>query len=129
MRKNERLERLVADEVVDCSEGDIEQRVTWLKELQRDVEERTSPLEPRLFSKLGDETRYTIMRVLHAADKELCSCEIEGFLDVSESAQSHAISDLVDVGLVERQKEGKWRYYTVTERAEALLDALDTTDL
>ena len=128
MQENERLRRLVADEVADCTEGDIEDRLEWLQDLEEEVDTRTSAIEPRLFSKLGDETRYTIVRVLHAADKDLCGCELEPFLDVSESARSHALSDLVDVGLVERRKEGKWRYYTVTETAEALLDSLDSVD-
>jgi DNA-binding transcriptional ArsR family regulator len=46
---------------------------------------------------------------------------------VSESAVSHALADLVDAGLVDRRKAGKWRYYRTTDRAARLLDALDAT--
>jgi DNA-binding transcriptional ArsR family regulator len=40
---------------------------------------------------------------------------------------SHALSDLHDAGLVTRRKDGTWRYYEPTDRAVALLDALDRT--
>jgi DNA-binding transcriptional ArsR family regulator len=46
---------------------------------------------------------------------------------VSDSAISHALSDLRDAGLVTRRKDGTWRYYEATDRAEALLAALDDT--
>jgi DNA-binding transcriptional ArsR family regulator len=46
---------------------------------------------------------------------------------VSESAVSHALGDLTTAGLVDRRKDGRWRYYAVTERATALLSALDAT--
>jgi DNA-binding transcriptional ArsR family regulator len=46
---------------------------------------------------------------------------------VSASAVSHALSDLHDAGLVTRRQAGTWRYYAPTDRAVALLDALDST--
>jgi len=44
---------------------------------------------------------------------------------VSDSAISHALSQLTDAGLVTRRKEGKWRMYRATPRANAVLVALD----
>jgi DNA-binding transcriptional ArsR family regulator len=76
---------------------------------------------------LSDETRHTIARLLTAADGELCVCEISPVVDVSESAISHALSDLREAGLVTRRKDGTWRYYEATERAEAILAALNET--
>ncbi|WP_394296231.1 ArsR/SmtB family transcription factor [Halorubrum lacusprofundi] len=79
-----------------------------------------------LLSALGNETRYKIVRMLHAADgDELCVCELSPLLDVSDSAISHALSKLTDAGLVTRRKEGKWRMYRATPRANAVLVALD----
>ena len=46
---------------------------------------------------------------------------------VSDSAVSHALSDLTEAGLVTRRKEGQWRYYDTTDRADGLLAALDST--
>jgi DNA-binding transcriptional ArsR family regulator len=76
---------------------------------------------------LGNETRYTVVRLLATTGQELCVCEITPVVDVSDSAVSHALSDLHDAGLVTRRKEGTWRYYEATDRATELLDALDRT--
>lgn len=76
---------------------------------------------------LGDETRYTLVRTLVDAGEELCVCELAPLVDVSDSAVSHALSDLVDAGLLARRKEGTWRHYRPTERAEELLGALEAT--
>jgi ArsR family transcriptional regulator len=46
---------------------------------------------------------------------------------VSQSAVSQALSRLFSAGLVERRKEGRWRYYSATPRADRLLQALDET--
>jgi len=77
------------------------------------------------YSVLGDETRYRIVRALAESEKEMCVCEFDLVLDVSESAVSHAFRELYDKGLVQREKRGRWRYYETTDRAEAILDALE----
>lgn len=46
---------------------------------------------------------------------------------MSDSAVSHALSDLASAELVTRRKEGTWRYYRSTPRAEQLIEALDST--
>ncbi|MFB6123760.1 MAG: ArsR/SmtB family transcription factor [Haloferacaceae archaeon] len=74
---------------------------------------------------LGNDTRYEAMRYVAAADGGLCVCELEPALGVSQSAVSQALSRLYTAGLVTRRKEGRWRYYEPTARAETLLDALD----
>lgn len=76
-------------------------------------------------SALANETRYKIVRILHTAGEELCVCEFSPLLDVSDSAISHALSQLTDAGLVTRRKDGKWRKYKTTVRADALLVALN----
>ncbi len=115
-----RIRRLIADELGDCCEEDVEQR---LDELQALAETAFSNDGSRpIFAVLGNETRYRIARTLAVADDELCVCELEPLVDVSESAVSHALSDLVDAGLITRRKEGNWRYYTTTALAEALFE-------
>jgi len=130
------LKRLVAEEIScgcneeeldDCREADIEERLSSLESYRREAESLIDPADIRTMSKLGDETRFTILRVLEAADSELCFCELTPLLSLSQSAISHALSDLRDVGLVDRRKDGRWRYYRLTDRAEAILAALDET--
>lgn len=136
MQASSELKRLVAeeiscgcdeDELDECREADLEKRLSSLESYRQQAEGQVDPADVRTLSKLGDETRLTILRVLQIADSELCFCELTPLLNLSQSAVSHALSDLRDVGLVQRRKDGRWRYYTLTDRAEAILDALDGT--
>ncbi|AHG03410.1 regulatory protein ArsR [Halobacterium sp. DL1] len=76
---------------------------------------------------LGNDTRYEALRLIADADNAVCVCEIEPALGVSQSAVSQALSRLFSAGLVDRRKEGRWRYYTATPRADRILDVLDET--
>lgn len=76
---------------------------------------------------LGTDTRYEALRLIAGADEAVCVCELEPALGVSQGAVSQALSRLFSAGLVERRKEGRWRYYTATPRAERLLEVLDET--
>lgn len=80
-----------------------------------------------LLAALGNDTRYEALRLIANADGELCVCELEPALGVSQSAISQALSRLCDADLVSRRKEGRWRYYAATPRASALLHMLDRT--
>ncbi|WP_424013939.1 ArsR/SmtB family transcription factor [Halorubrum xinjiangense] len=126
MSSTERLQRYVADECGSCTDQDLADRLAELEELNESVGGSDLETDVELLSALGNETRYKIVRMLHAADdEELCVCELSPLLDVSDSAISHALSQLTDAGLVTRRKEGKWRMYRATPRANAVLVALD----
>ena len=75
----------------------------------------------------GSETRYEALRLIAGAESGVCVCELEPALGVSQGAVSQALSRLYAAGLVRRRKEGRWRYYTVTPRAERLLAVMDET--
>lgn len=77
-----------------------------------------------VLSALANETRYRIIRLLDEHD-EVCVCDFDASLAASQSAISHALSKLQRVGLVDRRKEGRWRYYRNTSVAKAVLAALD----
>lgn len=120
------LRRLIEDEIGDCCDTDVDQCLTELELLIREIPSTTST-DATVLKTLGDETRYRITRLLAAADRELCVCELTPLLDVSDSATSHGLSDLTDTGSVTRHKDGTWRYYQMTSRAEQVLAALDAT--
>lgn len=125
-RGAERLERLIEAELGECCDGDVEDRIDTLAQYATDVPSNEDS-DLQALRTLGNETRHRIARLLDAAEQELCVCEITPVVDVSESAISHALSDLAESGLVTRRKDGNWRYYEVTDRASALLGALDAT--
>ena len=89
------------------------------------IDEEVILADVQLLSALGNDTRYEIVRQISAANADLCVCDLESAVGVSQSAVSQALSRLSSAGLVSRRKEGSWRYYRTTEVAEALLSALD----
>ncbi|MCG1004255.1 MULTISPECIES: metalloregulator ArsR/SmtB family transcription factor [Halobacterium] len=118
----DRLRRLLADELGECCDGDVERRLEELHGLADDAfDDRTQSV----FAVLGNDTRYRLARVLAASDGERCVCELEPLVDVSDSAVSHALADLVDAGLATRRKDGNWRYYDATALADDLFVAAD----
>jgi DNA-binding transcriptional ArsR family regulator len=125
--ETERIERLITEESGECCAADVEERLDTLREYRSSVAGDDYTGDLNALKTLGDDTRYEIVRLLTAAGRELCVCEIDPVVDVSDSAISHALSDLREAGLVTRRKDGTWRYYEATERAEALLAALDDT--
>lgn len=76
---------------------------------------------------LGNDTRYEALRFIADADDAVCVCELEPALGVSQGAVSQALSRLFSAGLVDKRKDGRWRYYSATPRAERILAVLDDT--
>jgi len=125
MSSTERLQRYLADERGGCGDEEVCQRLAELEEIDAAAGGPALDEDVGLLSALANETRYKIVRILHVAGEELCVCEFAPLLDVSDSAISHALSQLTDAGLITRRKEGKWRKYRATARANAVLVALD----
>lgn len=96
-------------------------------DIAHDLTDHDVEIDVRSFSALANETRYEALRLLAAADDEVCTCDLTPALGVTQSTTSRALGALHQAGLVERRKEGRWRYYTTTPRAEKLLTAIDTT--
>ena len=122
---SERLRRFLTEEA-QCGGDAVDDRLAELDDLET-LASAHAPADVPILGALANDTRYSLMRALVEGDRDLCVCELRPLLSVSESAVSHALSELVDAGLATRYKDGKWRYYESTERAEALFAALDAT--
>jgi DNA-binding transcriptional ArsR family regulator len=125
MSSTERLQRYLASERGGCGDDEVTERLAELEELDAVADGPALEDDVGVLSALANETRYKIVRILHVADEELCVCEFSPLLDVSDSAISHALSQLTDAGLLTRRKDGKWRKYRATPRANAVVVALD----
>lgn len=125
MSASDRLQRYLSDERGSCTSDALQERLEELEELDASIGGPDLEADVDLLSALSNETRYKIVRILHTAGEELCVCEFAPLLDVSDSAISHALSQLTEAGLLTRQKDGKWRKYKTTNRATAILIALD----
>ncbi|AZH26565.1 ArsR/SmtB family transcription factor [Haloplanus aerogenes] len=121
----ERLRRYLDDELGECRSEDVEERLDELGTLEAALGTAQVRAELDVLSALANETRYTLARVLVAAGEELCVCELNAVVDVSESGLSHALSKLVDAGLVEGRKDGRWKKYRATNRAVTLVTVLE----
>ncbi len=125
MSSTDRLQRYLTDEQGHCGDETLANRLAELEAVDAAADGSALETDVSLLSALANETRYKIVRLIHTADEELCVCEFAPFLDVSDSAISHALSQLTEAGLLERRKDGKWRKYRTTAQATALLVALE----
>ena len=120
-----RLKRYLEDEIGDCQPQDVDERIDELDALEAVLENERLGEEVAVLAALANETRFNLVRLLVAADGELCVCELNAMVDASESAISHALSRLTDAGLVTRRKDGRWRKYRATNVAVAMVTLLD----
>jgi ArsR family transcriptional regulator len=66
----------------------------------------------RLFKALADRHRLQILNCLVRADGEsVCVCEFQPLLGIKQPTVSHHLKQLVDAGLLEREKRGTYAYY------------------
>ena len=72
----------------------------------------------RLFKALADRHRLRIVNILAQADGEaVCVCEFQPTLGISQPTVSHHLKQLVQAGLLAREKRGTYAYYSLTPGA------------
>ena len=62
---------------------------------------------------LSDETRLRVLMALRQG--ELCLCQLVDLLELAPSTVSKHIGLLQQAGLVERRKDGRWRFYRLAD--------------
>lgn len=70
------------------------------------------------FKALSEDTRLDILALLFRHG-ELCVCDAEAVLGVTQSKASRHLRYLLAAGLVEDRREGLWVHYRVTQRPTA----------
>ena len=60
---------------------------------------------------LGDANRLEIVRLL--SDGEKCGCKLLELFEIAQPTLSHHMKTLVECGLVNARKEGKWQHYSL----------------
>lgn len=120
----QRLKNLIDSEV--CLAENLEK---YRKELTRLAEEvadvKQSRMQSRFFKALSDEKRIRILKLL--AVREMCVCELMIALDVTQPNLSHHLRILETQGFINRRKEGKWAFYSLTN--SKAIEQLVKTDL
>jgi len=82
----------------------------------------------QVFKALADRHRVKILNRLLAADGEaVCVCDFEALLDLKQPTVSYHLKQLLNAGIVEREKRGAFAYYSLVagalERVSGLLAA------
>ena len=68
---------------------------------------------------LGDANRLEIVKML--SDGEKCGCRLLERFSITQPTLSHHMKTLVDCGLVNDRKQGKWHYYSLNPEALSVL--------
>jgi ArsR family transcriptional regulator len=88
-------------------------------------EDEAGELE-RVFKALADRHRVKILnRLLQAGGEAVCVCDLEDLLPLKQPTVSYHLKQLLEAGIVEREKRGSFAYFSVApgalERVGALL--------
>lgn len=92
----------------------------------------TDPIDQELtddlatgFKALGDPHRVAVIHMLAGAAGPVCVVDIERHLPLSQSTVSYHLKTLLDAGVIDRERRGRWSYYTIRpERLDQLSRAL-----
>jgi ArsR family transcriptional regulator, arsenate/arsenite/antimonite-responsive transcriptional repressor len=69
---------------------------------------------PEIFKALGDENRLRVLHLLLI--KELCVCELETILNLTQSNVSRHLNKLKNTGIVSSEKSSQWVHYRVDQQ-------------
>ena len=71
-----------------------------------------------VFKALADPNRLRLLSIVKTASSgEICACDLNEPLDLSQPTVSHHLKILVDAGLLHREKRGTWAYYSLVPGA------------
>lgn len=79
-----------------------------------------------IFKMLSDENRLRIIMLLYK--EELCVCQLEGILKISQPRISQNLSKLRDLNLVEDERREKFVFYSLKKEHKLLLNLLENIE-
>jgi ArsR family transcriptional regulator len=70
----------------------------------------------RVFKALADRHRVKILnRLLQAGGEAVCVCDFEDLLPLKQPTVSYHLKQLLDAGLVTREKRGSFAYFAIAD--------------
>lgn len=72
----------------------------------------------KVMKALADRSRVRIIKMLQK--REMCVCELQAVLDLSQPSVSKHLRILEEAGLVESRKDGLWVNYRLSDTAESI---------
>jgi DNA-binding transcriptional ArsR family regulator len=120
----QRLKNLIDSEVC-LTENSEKYRSELIRLAETIADAKKSRKQSKFFKALSDEKRIRILKLLTV--REMCVCELMVALNVTQPNLSHHLKILENQGFVNRRKEGKWAYYSLTN--SKAIENLVKTDL
>ena len=78
-----------------------------------------------VFKALADRHRLRILnRLLAAGDAAVCVCDLEAMLELKQPTVSYHLKQLLDAGIVDREKRGSFAYFSIADSAMARIGGL-----
>ena len=65
------------------------------------------------FAALGDPYRMAIIHLIAATGEHVCVVDVERHLTLAQSTVSYHLKALLDAGVIDREKRGRWSYYSL----------------
>ncbi len=109
----ERLERLTGEDADSCVPGYAALGQAVLRSEGFDA-------ALRRVKALADESRLLAASLLKRRG-ELCACEIQAATGLSHATVSHHMAILVESGVVEERRRGKWMYYRLARKSPGMI--------
>jgi ArsR family transcriptional regulator len=79
-----------------------------------------------IFKALADEHRLKMLDFIATKDPDccrtgegICACDVQDFIGLAQPTVSQHLRILVDAGLLDVERRGKWNYYTLNARGFA----------
>jgi len=69
---------------------------------------------------LSDKNRLEIVNMISQGEK--CGCKLLEYFHITQPTLSHHMKVLVDCGLVNDRKEGKWHHYSLNKETVSQLE-------
>jgi ArsR family transcriptional regulator len=70
----------------------------------------------RVFKALADRHRVKILnRLLQSGGEAVCVCDLEELLPLKQPTVSYHLKQLLDAGIVEREKRGSFAYFSIAD--------------
>jgi len=105
------VQRLI--ELGVCQPSDVERAKNEAKKFSSpDFAMRIRKAE-KLLGAAGDTTRIKLLLLL--SEREMCVCELESALGLTQPTASHHLGILEQADLVERSKKERWAFYRVRD--------------
>jgi len=68
----------------------------------------------KIFRAFSDEKRLLILQELQKGER--CACDLIEIAKICQSSLSYQMGILLQSGIVQQRSEGKWNYYSISEK-------------